>query len=135
MNVYFDFRVLIAIIVLILVDYIFLRKIMASFYKKELGALARKKGNVLNPRLLPSFIVYFLMVVGIAIFVLPLIIGQSAIISFIWGAAFGFILYGVYDLTNYAIIKKWSLKLTIVDICWGAILCGIISFLLHFIIR
>jgi len=135
MNIYFDFKVLIIILALIILDYVFLGKIMASFYKKELGSLARKKGNALKPRLLPSFIVYLFMVIGMVVFVLPLIIGESAIISFIWGAAFGFILYGVYDLTNYAIIKKWSLKLTIVDICWGTILCGLISLLLRFIIH
>lgn len=36
-------------------------------------------------------------------------------------------LYGVYDLTNLAILEKWTLRMTLADIAWGSILCGAIS--------
>jgi uncharacterized membrane protein len=33
--------------------------------------------------------------------------------------------YGVYDLTNRAILQHWPLLLTLVDIAWGCSLCGL----------
>ena len=40
------------------------------------------------------------------------------------GALFGLILYGVYDLTNLAILEKWTRSMTVADIAWGCVLCG-----------
>jgi uncharacterized membrane protein len=42
----------------------------------------------------------------------------------VWGSVFGLVLYGVYDLTNRAILEKWSLRMTVADILWGMLLCG-----------
>ena len=30
-----------------------------------------------------------------------------------------------YDLTNYATLKVWSLKVTILDMIWGTVLTGL----------
>ncbi len=35
------------------------------------------------------------------------------------GGLFGFIGYGVYDLTNYATLTQYTLRMTVVDICRG----------------
>jgi uncharacterized membrane protein len=45
------------------------------------------------------------------------------------GAFFGLVSYATYDLTNLATIKDWPLIVTIVDLLWGAILSGILSYL------
>jgi len=37
-----------------------------------------------------------------------------------WGLVFGVITYGIYDLTNYATLDKWSLRYVVVDIAWAA---------------
>lgn len=38
-------------------------------------------------------------------------------------AAFlGAFVYGVYDSTNYAMLKKWDAKVALIDTLWGAIL-------------
>ena len=34
----------------------------------------------------------------------------------------GFVIYGIYDLTNMATIAKWPWQLVIVDTIWGGIL-------------
>jgi uncharacterized membrane protein len=41
------------------------------------------------------------------------------------GALLGFIIYSVYDLTNYATLDKWTMHMTVMDILWGTALCGI----------
>ena len=42
---------------------------------------------------------------------------------------FGLIIYGVYDMTNMALFKKWSLILSILDIFWGGILFSLTIYL------
>jgi len=34
----------------------------------------------------------------------------------------GFLIYGVYETTNYAILKDWSLLLLFIDSIWGGLL-------------
>ena len=41
------------------------------------------------------------------------------------GALFGFFAYATYDLTNLAVIKNWSLSLTVLDMVWGTVLSGL----------
>jgi uncharacterized membrane protein len=35
---------------------------------------------------------------------------------------FGFFTYATYDLTNYATMKVWTLRVTLLDIGWGTLL-------------
>ena len=43
----------------------------------------------------------------------------------------GFIIYGVYDATSYAVFKKWSPGLAIVDTLWGGILFSLTTALTY----
>ena len=45
--------------------------------------------------------------------------------ALLWGALFGFFAYATYDLTNLATLKIWSLKVSLIDMAWGAVLTGI----------
>jgi uncharacterized membrane protein len=42
----------------------------------------------------------------------------------------GFLSYGIYNATNYATIKHWSLKTVIFDTLWGGSICFIVFNLL-----
>ncbi|WKZ25717.1 MAG: DUF2177 family protein [bacterium] len=44
---------------------------------------------------------------------------KALIDAFVYGVC----AYAVYDLTNLATLKGWSVQMTIVDIIWGGILC------------
>jgi uncharacterized membrane protein len=37
----------------------------------------------------------------------------------------GFVIYGVYETTTYALLKKWKLKTVMIDTLWGGILLGL----------
>jgi uncharacterized membrane protein len=52
-------------------------------------------------------------------------------VAFAWGAGFGLIVYGVYDLTNYATLDRWPLALTLIDITWGMFICGTTAAVTH----
>ena len=42
----------------------------------------------------------------------------------LWSAAFGVIAYSVYDLTNYATMQGFPLKVVVVDMIWGGVVCA-----------
>ena len=41
----------------------------------------------------------------------------------------GLVIYGVYETTNYAILKNWKLTTVILDGLWGSILFGLTTYL------
>jgi uncharacterized membrane protein len=101
---------------------------MPEFYSEQLGNLARRQGTALSPRWTAAVLVYFLIPGGIVLFVRPMLHRRSRVWqAFAWGAAFGLVVYGVYDLTNYSILADWTLAMTIADILWGCTSCGITS--------
>lgn len=113
-------------------DFIWIGLIMNNFYKRELSAIARKKGNRLNPNLFTSALVYILLAGGIAIFVLPS--AETNLSALLYGALIGLIIYGVYDLTNFSTLKNFSLKMAVVDLMWGTFLCGVASLITKIIL-
>ena len=40
----------------------------------------------------------------------------------------GLVIYGVYETTNYAILKNWKLTTVILDGLWGSILFGLTTY-------
>ncbi len=120
-------NLIITLVVFLGIDFIWLGLIAKNFYDQELSHLKR----TLN---LPvAFLDYFLIVVGLIVFVLPKAAGNPHQ-ALIWGALFGLIAYGVYDLTNLATLADWTIKMTIVDMFWGATVCGLVSFLVTLIL-
>jgi len=83
-------------------------------YRTELGGLLLDK-----PRLLPAIAFYLIQILGIQIFVLPR--ANSVVTALAFGAAFGVFTYATYDLTNWAVLKNWTGSITVMDICWGAV--------------
>ena len=43
----------------------------------------------------------------------------------------GFIIYGVYETTTYALLKKWKLKTMMTDTLWGGILFGLTTMITY----
>ena len=124
------------IIVLLILDGIWLGLIATSFYKNELGALARREGDVLTPIWPAALVVYLALALGILWFVLPRVSAANPVMSAgLWGFAFGIIIYGVYDMTNLATLAGYSLRLAIVDILWGGVIGGLSSIAASFLSR
>ena len=48
-----------------------------------------------------------------------------------WGALLGFIVYGMYDLTNLAVLRGWTGKVVLLDTAWGTFVCALISAFTH----
>ena len=43
----------------------------------------------------------------------------------------GLLVYGVFETTNYALLKNWHMKTMMVDTLWGGILLGLTTFLTY----
>jgi uncharacterized membrane protein len=120
--------------VFLLIDLLWLGVVMKGFYSQELGELARRQGAALAPRWGAAILVYLLIPGGIVLFVRPLLgVNSTTWHAFGWGAVFGLVLYGVYDLTNLAVLDNWTVRMTLADIAWGCILCGAISVIMRFV--
>ena len=113
---------------LLILDGIWLGLIATAFYKNELGTMARRQGDVLTPIWSAAVVVYLVLALGIIWFVLPRVSPANSIMSAAaWGMAFGLVTYGVYDWTNRATLAGYSMRLTLVDMLWGGVICGVSS--------
>lgn len=106
-------------------DFVWLGIVMKGFYQQEIGSLMRQGPDGFSPRLGPAALVYILIPLGILLFVGPHSGAPNTIFSSIlWGALFGLVVYGIYDLSNFAVLDRWTLRVTIADILWGMSLCA-----------
>lgn len=110
----------------LLLDYLWLGRLMQGFYLRQLGDLARREGNAIKPRLLAAAGVYLALPGGIVLFALPRVDPASPVGSPLgWGFLYGLVVYCVYDLTNRATLREWPVRMAAVDICWGGVLCAV----------
>lgn len=110
----------------LLLDYIWLAKLMQGFYVTQLGSYARVRGTTIVPVYWAAAMVYLLLPLGIVLFALPQVDYSHLLLSSLgWGALFGLVVYGVYDLTNMSTLESWPVKMVWIDICWGCFLCGV----------
>lgn len=105
------------------IDLVWLGLVARPFYLKHLGFLLRE-----SPNWPVAILFYLLFVAGILVFVVsPAIASDSWTRTILLGALFGLVTYGAYDLTNHATVKSWPWIVTVVDLCWGAVLTAAVS--------
>ena len=86
-------------------------------------------------RLLPAAIAYLLMGLSIYGFVVPSLTKENFNqVSWQKGALLGFVIYGIYDMTNIAIFNKYTWTMGIMDWMWGTFLFGLTSWIFGYII-
>ena len=115
----------VGLVAFVAIDFLWIGVVANGFYRRELGSLLRTSGDKLDPRLLPALLLYTLVVAGIILFALPRARAGSLLDAMLWSAAFGLIAYSVYDLTNYATLRDFPLRVVVVDMAWGAVVCAL----------
>ncbi len=114
---------LLTIPVFFAIDLLWLGVVAKNLYQKNLSHLLSPMVNW--PA---AFLFYLIYIVGILLFaVKPALIDQSLAKAATWGALFGFFTYATYDLTNLATLKDWPLKVVVVDVAWGTLLCTLVA--------
>src|SRR5260370_28039100 len=71
-----------------------------DFYKARLGQLLLEQ-----PNWYAAILFYLVHALGIVVFAVPL--AGSWVSAALFGALFGFCVYGAYDLTNLATLQGW----------------------------
>ena len=101
-------------------DFCWLSLTAGPVYHRALDAVMAE-----NPNMTAAVVFYLLYGVGVVLFaVRPGLSAADWRIALLWGALFGFFAYATYDLTNLATLKVWSLKVSLLDMAWGAVLTG-----------
>lgn len=109
---------IIGVVTLLLLDIIWVSTFMNTQYQNMVPKI--QCGVGMTPNLTYATMSYFLMVIGLVVFVLPNINKDNLLMdSLLYGGLFGVVLYGVYDLTAAAVINNWDMKLGLIDIIWG----------------
>ena len=97
--------------------------IAKNFYKSQIGVLLLD-----NPKLGVAAVFYLIFIAGIVIFAVMTGLRHGQwYTAMLFGALFGWMCYGTYDLTNLATLKGWTLKVAVIDIVWGTFLTGTAS--------
>jgi len=124
-----------SLIVFILLDYLW----YGVIYKAKYNEIITKIQAVdLEYRYSSSLIVYLIMSLSIIIWVIPKIKeipdkSDKEILkaSIKYGGLMGITIYGVYNFSNYAVFRHWSLETGLVDTLWGGFLTSIVTYIIY----
>ncbi len=107
--------------VFVAIDAVWLGVIARGMYRSALGDMLREQ-----PQMVAAVGFYVLYILALVFFVIqPAVEKTSWQYALFAGAFFGLVAYATYDLTNLATLKDWPLKLTLIDLAWGAFISGI----------
>lgn len=121
---------LVSIPVFVLIDLLWIGVIARGLYQSELGGLL---GSI---NWTAAAFLYLILLAGLTYFAIaPGFFENSVMRAVILGAFFGFVVYATYDLTNFATLKSWPLKIVLIDMLWGAVLGGAVSGVAVFLYR
>ena len=109
----------ISLVIMLVLDMIWLGSTSGILYRPQMQGLIRE-----DIRIVPALIFYALYAFGLSYLVIyPVLFGaQVNLIDLsVKAALLGLVAYGTYDLTALAVIQGWSLKLSLIDMAWGAV--------------
>jgi len=126
----------VALPVFILIDFAWIGVIAKRFYLGELGGLARMRNGKFAPNLVAGFAAWAVIAAGVVLLAVPRLTPESDITTVLgWGAIYGFVGYAMYDLTNLATVRDYSIKLTAVDIAWGTVLSATVTLIVWLVAK
>jgi len=99
-------------IILLCLDFIYISLIKDIFIKQIYDV----QKSELQINLTGVILCYLLLVIGLNYFIIEP--NKNIYEAFL----LGLIVYGVYETTNYALLKDWSINIVIIDTLWGGIL-------------
>jgi len=118
-------------IVFLSIDAIWLGVVAKSFFSSNIGHLMTSNINFVAAA---GF--YLLYAIGIVFFAIkPALDSESLKTALLYGALFGFFCYGTYEMTNFATLKDWPVKIVIVDMAWGTFLTTLSAGAGYFVVQ
>jgi uncharacterized membrane protein len=117
----FDFLMLVSAIVFITTDFVYLNVIKDYFNNQIISV----QGSPVKVNYLGVALCYIFLIVGINYFIIKP--RKSVNDAFL----LGIVIYGVYETTNYALFKNWSILTVIIDTLWGGLLFAFTTYIVN----
>jgi len=112
---------LISAIVFITTDFIYLN-VIKGYFNNQIKSV---QGSEVKVNYLGAALCYLFLIIGINYFIIKL--RKSVSEAFL----LGLVIYGVYETTNYALFKNWSILTVIIDTLWGGSLFAITTYIVN----
>jgi uncharacterized membrane protein len=112
---------LVSAIVFITIDSIYLN-FVKNYFQKQIQSV---QGSPMKVNFLGAAICYVFLIIGINYFIIKP--RKSISEAFL----LGLVIYGVYETTNYALFKNWSLITVFIDTLWGGTLFAITTYIIN----
>jgi len=117
----FDFLMLISAIIFISIDFVYLN-VIKDYFKNQIVSV---QGSQPKINYLGAALCYIFLIAGINYFIIKP--RKSVNDAFL----LGIVIYGVYETTNYAILKNWSIMTVIMDTLGGGILFASTTYIVN----
>ena len=117
-------EIVVSSIILLILDGVFLW-VNRHMFQLQVAEVQRVSME-LKP--LGAILCYPIMILGLYYFVLR---QRKPVLD---AMILGFVIYGVYETTNYALLKKWKLQTVLIDTLWGAVLFGLTTKLSYLVL-
>ena len=112
---------LVTAIVYLTIDIVYIMTNTLSF-KKYFSFI---QGSPAKFKRMPAVMAYLILTLGLYYFIIK--DRRPVTDAFLLGV----LIYGVYDFTNYATLKKWTLAFSIKDTLWGGTVFTISTFIIY----
>lgn len=115
-----DGRALVAVVIASLLAFVILDAAWLSLVAIDL--FQTRLGPILRPAPMVGAIVAFYLIYAAGLVVLavhPALVRNSWRTAAWLGAVLGLTAYATFDLTNLAVIERWTIGLAVTDIAWG----------------
>ena len=126
-------RAAIGAVAFMVLDGIWLGLLMKTFYREQLAPIVRMGDGGMAPNWPAAFVVYALLGIGVATFVIPRAATVTAAATN--GALLGLVVYGVYDFTNYSTLRQWPFVVTLADVAWGTLATATCAAVVRLVVR
>lgn len=112
---------LLSAIILVVIDFVYLNIIKGYFSNQ----IQRVQNSPMKINYLGAVICYIFLIIGLNYFIIKP--RKSVSDAFL----LGIIIYGVYETTNYALFKNWSILTVIIDTLWGGTLFASTTYIVN----
>jgi len=108
-------------VVLLALDFIYI-SVIRNMFEIQIADVQRV---ALQVRPLGAVLCYLLLVIGLYYFIVRE--HRPVFDAFL----LGLVIYGVYETTSYALLKKWRWNIVLMDTLWGGVLFALTTFITY----